>query len=69
MDSDLTDADQAAVAWTRALLALSHTSGERFAEEWKVVRRRIELLHRVSLARETDPAVSPRLDTGEAVHE
>ncbi len=66
MDPDLMEPDQTAVAWTRTLLALPHTSGERFAEEWKVVRRRIELVHRVSLPRETDPAVSPRLDSGEA---
>lgn len=56
------DPDQAAIAWTRALLALPRESGERFAEEWAIVRRRIEAVHSVSLSRETEPAVAPRLE-------
>ncbi len=56
------DPDRPAIAWTRTLLGLPHESGARFPEEWTVVRRRIEIVHAVSLPRETEPAVAPRLD-------
>lgn len=51
------------VAWVRALLNLPFTTGERFADEWMVVRRRIESVHGISLPRETEPAGAPRLQT------
>ncbi len=50
------DVDRSVVAWTRALLALPAESGERLSEEWEVVRRRIEVVHRTALPRETEPA-------------
>lgn len=59
------DADRSGVAWTRALLALPSESGERFSEEWEVVRRRIEVVHRTPLPRETEPAGAPRLARGD----
>jgi hypothetical protein len=55
------DSEHPAIAWVRALLALPHGRGERFAEEWNIVRRRIEIVHAASLPRETEPAVAPRL--------
>lgn len=58
------DPDRPAVAWTRALLDLPEDSGERFLDEWASVRRRIEMIHRVSLPRETEPAGAPRLADG-----
>jgi hypothetical protein len=54
--------DQPAIAWTRTLLRLPQESGVRFSEEWTIVRHRIEIVHAVSLPRETEPAVAPRLD-------
>ncbi len=52
---------ESAIAATRALLNLPPETGERFADEWKIVRRRIEIVHRVSLPRDTEPAGAPRL--------
>ncbi len=47
-----------AVASIRALLNLPPETGERFPEEWKIVRRRIEIVHSVSLPRDTEPAIA-----------
>ncbi len=58
------DSDRPAVAWTRALLDLPEDSGERFPEEWAIVRRRIEMVHGVRLSHDTEPAGAPRLATG-----
>lgn len=55
--------EPAAVTWTRTLLRLPAESGERFLDEWKVVRRRIEAVHGVSVSNETEPAGAPRLET------
>ncbi len=52
------DLEQSAVAWTRALLGLSAQSGERFPEEWKLVQRRLEVVHGAAIPRETEPAVA-----------
>jgi hypothetical protein len=54
--------DRPVIAWTRTLLGLPPEIGARFPEEWTVVRRRIEIVHAVSLPHETEPATSPRLD-------
>lgn len=55
------DSGRAAVEWVRALLDLPEESGERFSEEWKIVRQRIEAVHSVALPHETEPAGAPRL--------
>jgi hypothetical protein len=57
------DSGWAAVESVRALLDLPTESGERFSEEWKIVRRRIDIVHGVTLPRETEPAGAPRLAT------
>ncbi len=54
-----------AVASIRALLNLPPETGERFPEEWKIVRRRIEIVHSVSLPRDTEPAGAPRFGTAD----
>jgi hypothetical protein len=53
--------DRPVIAWTRALLNLPAASGERFSEEWKIVARRIEAVHTLSVSRDTEPAGAPRL--------
>ncbi len=55
------DPDRVAVEWVRALLDLPDEIGGRFSEEWKIVRRRIEVVHNVALPHETEPAGAPRL--------
>ena len=55
------DSGRAAVEWVRALLDLPGESDERFSEEWKIVRRRIDVVQSVALPRETEPAGAPRL--------
>ncbi|GEM_PF-4615225 len=55
------DRDRPVVAWTRALLALPAESGAQLAEEWAIVRRRIEAVHDVPVAFEVEPAGAPRL--------
>lgn len=52
------------VTWMRDLIGLAHECGERFDEEWSIVRRRIETVHGVPVSHETEPAGSPRLDIG-----
>ncbi len=52
---------ESAIAAIRALLKLPPETGERFAEEWKTVRRRIEVVHGVRLPPHTEPAGAPRL--------
>lgn len=54
------DPDHASVAQTRELLRLPQESGDRFAEEWAAVRRRIEAVHGVPVSYETEPAGAPR---------
>lgn len=61
MKEEPMDPRRAAVEWVRALLDLPDESGERFSEEWKIVRQRIEAVHSVALPRETEPAGAPRL--------
>jgi hypothetical protein len=60
------DPDRASVASTRELLRLPQESGDRFAEEWMVVRRRIEVVHGVPVSHETEPAGAPRLRAADA---
>ena len=55
------ESDRAAILWTRALLGLPAPLGERFAEEWKIVARRIEAVHSLPVSRDTEPAGAPRL--------
>jgi len=50
------------VTWIRALLRLSVPTGERFAEEMKVVRRRMEVVHAAAVPYDVEPAGAPRLD-------
>lgn len=57
--------DRSAIAWTRALLHLPLESSERLTEEWAAVRRRIDIVHGVSVPRETEPSGAPRLAPGE----
>ncbi len=57
------DLEPAAVTWARTLLKLPVETGERFTDEWQIVRRRIEAVHGVSLSNETEPAGAPRLET------
>lgn len=58
------ESDRSAIEWTRALLDLPEESGERFPDEWAVVRRRIETVHTVTLSYDTEPAGAPRLADG-----
>jgi len=53
---------QAAIAWTRILLELPAGSGDRFQEEWKIVERRVDTVHRTPVSHEIEPAGAPRLD-------
>ncbi len=53
---------QAAIAWTRTLLKLPAEPGQRFPEEWKIVERRVETVHRTPVSHEIEPAGAPRLD-------
>ncbi|TMI89342.1 MAG: hypothetical protein E6H00_10120 [Bacillati bacterium ANGP1] len=53
--------DPPVIAWTRRLLKLPPASGERFPEEWKIVARRIEVVHTLPVSRDTEPAGAPRL--------
>jgi hypothetical protein len=55
------DSDRPAITWTRTLLDLPEDTGERFADEWEIVRRRIEMVHGVPLSHDTEPAGAPRL--------
>ncbi len=57
------DPEPTAVTWTRTLLKLPVETGERFNDEWQIVRRRIEAVHGVSLSNDTEPAGAPRLET------
>ncbi len=59
------DPEPAAVTWARTLLNLPVETGERFNDEWQIVRRRIEAVHAVSLSNETEPAGAPRLETAD----
>jgi len=52
------DPEQSVVAWTHALLGLPAESGGRFPEEWKIVQRRIVVVHGAAIPRETEPAVA-----------
>jgi hypothetical protein len=52
----------AAIAWTRTLLTLPGDSGQRFAEEWKIVERRVETVHGTPVSHEIEPARAPRLE-------
>jgi hypothetical protein len=61
MDESPTGSEPSLVALVRALLNLPAETGERFADEWKIVRRRIEIVHGASIPRETEPAGAPRL--------
>ncbi len=54
--------DQPAIAQIRTLLNLSAEPGERLPEEWKVVARRVELVHKLPVSHDIDPAGAPRLD-------
>ncbi|HLW60241.1 MAG TPA: hypothetical protein VKV57_10025 [bacterium] len=54
--------DRSVVGWTRTLLKLPAEVGERFAEEWKIVARRIELVHAVPVSHDIEPAGAPRLE-------
>jgi hypothetical protein len=56
------ESDQAAIARTRALLKLPVESGHRFAEEWAIVRRHVEIVHGAPVSHDTEPAGAPRLD-------
>jgi hypothetical protein len=56
------ESDQPLIAQIRTLLHLSAGSGERLPEEWKVVARRVELIHTVLVSHDIDPAGAPRLD-------
>src|SRR5438105_1292203 len=53
--------DPPVTAWTRRLLKLPPASGERFPQEWKIVARRIEVVHTLPVSRDTEPAGAPRL--------
>ena len=55
--------DRPVISWTRALVGLPADSGERFPDEWTEVRRRVEAVHGHPVARETEPAGAPRLET------
>ncbi len=50
------------IIWTRSLLRLPAATGERFAEEWKSVRRRVEVVHATAASHDVEPAGAPRLD-------
>ena len=54
--------DRSVMGSTRLLLKLPAEAGERFAEEWKIVARRIELVHAFPVSHDTEPAGSPRLE-------
>jgi len=56
------ESDQAAIARTRALIKLPAEAGQRFAEEWTSVARRVEVVHGTPVPHETEPAGAPRLD-------
>jgi hypothetical protein len=58
--------DRSVMAWMRALLDLPQESSERFAEEWTAVRRRIDVVHDMSVPRGTEPSGGPRLATGDS---
>lgn len=53
--------DPAVITWTRSLLKLPTASGERFPDEWKIVARRVEVVHALPVPRDTEPAGAPRL--------
>jgi len=53
---------QPAIAQIRTLLNLSAESGERLSEEWKLVARRVALVHKLQVSHDIDPAGAPRLD-------
>ena len=59
------ESDRAAILWTRALLGLSAPLGERFAEEWKIVKRRVEVVHQAVVSHDAEPAGAPRLDVAD----
>ncbi len=50
------------ITWIRALLRLAAPTGERFAEELKILRRRIEIVHQAGVSHDVEPAGAPRLD-------
>jgi hypothetical protein len=54
--------DRSVAGWIRSLLKLPAEVGERFAEEWKTVARRIERVHTVPVSHDTEPAGAPRLE-------
>ena len=56
------EADQHVIAPIRTLLNLPAEPGERLPEEWKVVVRRVAIVHGVSVSHDIDPAGAPRLD-------
>jgi hypothetical protein len=56
------ESDQAAIAITRALIKLPAKAGQRFAEEWTIVARRVEVVHGAPVPHDTEPAGAPRLD-------
>jgi hypothetical protein len=56
------ESDQPAIAGTRMLLKLPAESGARFPEEWRIVARRVEVVHATSVSHEIEPAGAPRLD-------
>ena len=59
---DTMEPDQPAIAGIRALLKLTAGAGERLPEEWKIVGRRIEVVHDTAVSHDTEPAGAPRLD-------
>jgi len=60
------ESDRTAIFWTRTLLGLSAPLGERFPEEWEIVKRRVEVVHRTAVSHEAEPAGAPRLDIPDA---
>lgn len=54
--------EQAAIARTRMLLKLPAESGARFPEEWKIVARRVDVVHATLVSHDIEPAGAPRLD-------
>ena len=53
--------DQPVITSIRTLLRLSAESGERLPEEWRVVARRVEIIHNLPVSHDVEPAGAPRL--------
>lgn len=56
------ETDQDVIAPIRTLLNLPAEPGARLPEEWKVVVRRVAIVHSAPVSHDIDPAGAPRLD-------